>query len=71
MKIRMKTIMAGPDGVVLAGQIVDLPAAKAIELLNGGYAHAVDPPATETATIEPQENAMIHTTLSKRRQTNG
>ena len=60
MKIRMRTIYAGPTGTASPGQVVELadPAAKA--LIAGGFAVAVDAPAVpervapiETATAEP------------------
>lgn len=37
MKIRMRTTSAGPKGVILAGQIVDMPDDIAEELVRGGY----------------------------------
>jgi len=70
MRIRMRTTMAGPDGVVLVGKEVELPKKKAEGLIEAGYAEQVveapapkkeeakKPEAKETATAEPAENAM-------------
>lgn len=38
MKIRLLTIMAGPQGTFSAGAVLDLPAKKARELVDGGFA---------------------------------
>jgi hypothetical protein len=38
MKMQMKTLMAGPNGVIKAGQVVELPEAEAQALIDGGYA---------------------------------
>lgn len=42
MKIRMKTLMAGPGGVAFPGQIVDVPPETGRLLIEGGYAEAVE-----------------------------
>lgn len=64
MKLRMRTLSAGPKGVRRPGQIVDVPEAEGEQLLKGGYAERLDAPApkkastdTETATKAPPENA--------------
>lgn len=38
MKIKMKTLQAGPDVVREVGQIYDIPQAEAKQLIDGGYA---------------------------------
>jgi hypothetical protein len=47
MRIKMLTLMAGPDEVRKPGQIVDVPDKEAKSLVDGGYAVAVK--ATEEA----------------------
>ena len=44
MKIRLKTIMAGPGGSAGPGDVVDVPDDEASALIEGGYATAVDEP---------------------------
>lgn len=58
MKIKMRTTMAGPAGVVIAGQVVDLPKAEAYALVEGRYADQIDV-EPETATAEPPENTAM------------
>lgn len=43
MKIRMLTLAAGPDGVLQAGKIAEVPEARARALIAGGYAVDVSP----------------------------
>lgn len=43
MRVKLNTIMAGPDGSHDAGSIVDLPDARARDLIARGFAVAVDP----------------------------
>ena len=43
MKIRMLTLAAGPDGVLQAGKIAEVPEAKARALIAGGYAVDLTP----------------------------
>lgn len=38
MKIQMKSMCAGPNGVMAAGQVYDVPDTFAEELISGGYA---------------------------------
>lgn len=53
MKIRMKSISAGPDGVFGIGALRELPDAEAAELVKGGYAEAAEPSVPERATLAP------------------
>jgi hypothetical protein len=48
-KVRMKTTLAGPGRAASPGQIIDVPADEAQQLVGGGYAEAV----TEAGEIEP------------------
>lgn len=63
MKVRLKTLMAGPAGTHHAGSVVDLPAGQAGELVRAGYAIAmeiarVEPPEVAVATVATQEFAV-------------
>lgn len=74
MKLKLLTLMAGPDGTYNAGQIVDMSEAQAKELIDRGYAVACEMPAKkavvmETATVQPQENTMVETEIKKRKKT--
>ncbi len=57
MRVRLKTLMAGPQGVFQPGSIIDPPAEEAEALISAGYAERLErPPETagvETATIDP------------------
>jgi hypothetical protein len=59
MKVRMKTLMAGPEGTFAAGQVADLPEAQAQALIEGGYAVAVEAPAQadQAAPVEAPAQA--------------
>jgi hypothetical protein len=56
-RVRMKTLAAGPDGVLQAGQVVDLPSQQAKAFLDGGYAEEFVESKVERATKEPKEKA--------------
>ena len=59
MRIKLRTLLAGPDGVVKRGEIIDVSADVAEALIAGRYAWPVDKaPVIETAAIEPEESAM-------------
>lgn len=47
MKIRMLTLSAGPNGVRMAGQVIDVDQKEAKALIEGGYAEAIDEPKQE------------------------
>lgn len=51
MKIKMLTLMAGPDGVRQPGKVYDLPPAEAAALIEAGAAEKVE------AKAEPQPSA--------------
>lgn len=53
MRVRMKTLSAGPEGVVPAGSIINVSQEEAGDLVSGGYGEYVDqPPETETAAMD-------------------
>ena len=70
MKVRMRTTMAGPAGVVQAGRIASVSRKRAKELIDGGYAEPYSgpekpakkkettsaPPADETTSGDEGEN---------------
>ena len=75
MKVRMLSIMAGPQGVYDIGQLVDMPADKAKALIDGGYAkrHGDDEPVVtmpavpEAAAIDHDaESAVLHPARKRR-----
>ena len=62
VKVRMKTIYAGPDGTCSPGKTIDLSKEEAGDLVKGGYAEyaaAVKSVPKETAVIEPPENTSM------------
>jgi len=42
MKIKLRTLVANPDGVFQPGTVVDFPDWSAKQLVNGGYAEALE-----------------------------
>jgi hypothetical protein len=67
MKIRLKTLMAGPDGVFPPGSVIEVSPEEARALIAGGYAESVprpavapkaEPPAVETAAVQPGSRAV-------------
>lgn len=72
IRIRMKTLCAGPTGVMKPGQEYTVDAARATPLIDGGYAERVGIPSAppksdqvETASQSAPENAATHTTTAK------
>jgi len=71
LRIRLRTLLAGPQGIIAPGSEVDWPDAEARELIRAGYAEAVGlpesiPPLLETATAEPPEAAVTRRGRSAR-----
>jgi hypothetical protein len=59
MKIRMKSLCAGPSGVMIAGQEYDVSNEQAEELIRGGYAVRVGGvPAVAIETPKAVEHAV-------------
>lgn len=74
MKLKLLTLMAGPDGTYNAGQIIDMPEVQAKELIDRGYAVVCEMPVKkavvmETATAQPPETTMMETEIKKRKKT--
>jgi hypothetical protein len=57
MRVRLKTVMAGPDGVFHAGSVIEQPADVAEALIAAGYAERLERPV-ETAAVEPGTRAV-------------
>jgi hypothetical protein len=57
MQIRLKTLMAGPEGVFGPGSVIDLDIEQAEALVTAGYAEPLERPV-ETAAIEPGTRAV-------------
>ena len=67
MKIRLITLMAGPEGVFPPGSVIEVSPEEARALIAGGYAEPVprpaaapkvEPPAVETAAVQPGSRAV-------------
>ncbi len=67
MKIRLKTLMAGPEGVFPPGSVIEVSSEEARALIAGGYAEPVpnpdapqapELPVVETAALEPGSRAV-------------
>jgi len=57
MKVKLKTLMAGPEGVFAPGSVVELDVDQAKALVSGGYAEFLELPI-ETAAMEPGMRAV-------------
>lgn len=70
MRVKLLTLMAGPDGVFNVGQTIDIPVEQALQIINSGCAVACDTPrkeiSIETATIQPPENETVEHKHKKR-----
>ena len=67
MRIRMRTLYAGPSGVIFPQQVVDFPATEAMVLVAGGYADAVDAPGIPEAAVPPEYEQAIMPTAKRGR----
>lgn len=59
MRIRMKTMGAGPAGIWRPGEVLDLEAVTAEALVAGGYADAIDPPVASAPADEVEESTNV------------
>mgnify|MGYP001599409273 CR=1 FL=1 len=61
MKIKMLTLMSGPQGTFHPGAELEMEPGQAQELIAGNYAVEISPPRKrgETAMLQPPENAML------------
>lgn len=66
MKIRMIKTAAGPDGVKLAGKIYDVSMQEAQALVAADAAVFLEKPPLETASIMPEEAAVMPESQPKR-----
>lgn len=55
MKVKIKTIMAGPGGNYLPGDEADLPDEVAHSLISGGFAESMEEPAEKEPGPVKQE----------------
>jgi hypothetical protein len=67
MKVKLRTTMAGPEGVHLAGKEVDLPDDQAEDLLLHGFADFVRTDEAETAVEPPPEESAVKAESKRRR----
>lgn len=62
MKMRLKTLMAGPEGVFPPGSVIEASPEEAEALIAGGFAELVEVQSSirldETAAVEPGSRAM-------------
>lgn len=71
MKVRMFTLSAGPTGIVYPGEILDVSANEASELIQGGFAQPIKEitkPMVETAAMEPAAQTTSHRFTPRRRK---
>lgn len=54
MKVRMRTTMAGPNGVYNFGEIADLPDMLVAQLIEHGYVEKIDLRRVEIETTEKE-----------------
>jgi len=66
VKVKMRTLAAGPDGVRPAGSVIDVTGAEGQSLIDGGYAEALNK-VVETATVSAPENQDLLDKLEKMR----
>ena len=55
MKIKMKTTMAGPDGIATVGSVVELSDDQAKDLIAGGYAVSMEPATLPPTLLLPEK----------------
>lgn len=67
MRVKMLATAAGPAGVFLAGQVVDVDEKLAKVFVAGGFAESVDKPmAPESAAIETPKKAVLSAAKRKK-----
>lgn len=59
MKVRLKTLMAGPEGVHPPGSVIEASNEEAEILIAGGYAESVSPAEQQPAETSQVETAAI------------
>lgn len=70
MKIKMITLAADADGILLPGRVVDVDNDKAKEFIDGGYAVVLEPmkKKIEVSTVESSEKEVVSYKKPKRRK---
>ena len=61
-KVRIKTIMMGPNIRYMPGDVIDVEDSIGIQLINSRYAELI----TESQMIQPPENAMMSKAVSRK-----
>jgi hypothetical protein len=68
MKVRMKSLMCGPEGTFHRDKVYDFSPEEAKQLLSGGFAEKVKQNIeVETATVSAPENTALRTKKKGRR----
>lgn len=57
MRVKLTSLMCGPEGSFPAGTELDVDDRKGRELVTGNYALELKPRTVETATVKPPETA--------------
>jgi hypothetical protein len=72
MKVKMKKLMAGPDGVVKPGEIITVSNFKGEALVNGGYAELIELDVQAHVPVETAEHVpeMETAVVNKSRKSN-
>lgn len=61
MKVKMRTIMAGPGVAAQPGEVIEVSSEVGASLVQGGYAEPVKEQPVETATVSAAETAAVRT----------
>jgi len=69
VRIKLRTTYASPKGAYGPGSVIDLPDAQARDLVEGGYATAIDTPAQKGAPVEMAVQEPIETTSTRKAST--
>lgn len=59
MRVRFKTISAGPRGAIFPGDLLDVSESEAKMLVNAGYAEYVTPPVNKTTVEDTAETTEV------------
>lgn len=69
MRVKLLTLMAGPDGVFSVGQVIDIPEGQAQHLIESGCAVAIEKRIFEETTDMqmPENTAIMHEHKKRKR----